>query len=75
MFLATFRNRMSRTAVRAASQRTAVIGQHMMSTNASPSLEEVYFLNFTSFLPFLKFPCTADCQVRVELIAPNLYSQ
>lgn len=74
MFLATFRNRMSRTVVRAASQRTAVIGQHMISTNASPSQEEVY-LFFISFLPFLKFPCTADCQVRIELVAPNLYSQ
>ena len=48
MFLATFRNRMCRTAVRAASQRTAVIGQHMMSTNTGPSQEEVclFFFSF-----------------------------
>jgi hypothetical protein len=53
MFLATFRNRMSRTAVSAASQRTAVIGHHMMSTNASPSQLEVYiFFHFISFSPF-----------------------
>lgn len=52
MFLATFRNRMCRTAVRAASQRTAVIGQHMMSTNTGPSQEEVCLFFFISFYPF-----------------------
>jgi hypothetical protein len=74
MFLATFRNRMPRTAVRAASQRTAVIGQHMMSTNASPSQEEVYLFFSFRFCPFSNSR-VADCQVRIELVAPNLYSQ
>jgi hypothetical protein len=55
MFLATFRNSMSRTAVRAASQRTAAISQHMMSTSAKPTQEEVRLFSFRFALSQIAF--------------------
>ncbi|KIM49385.1 hypothetical protein M413DRAFT_438570 [Hebeloma cylindrosporum] len=70
---------MSRTAVRAASQRTAVIAQHMMSTNASPSQEEeatvkfesnsslrTYILNRPSKLNALDEPMLSALRPKIE---------